>query len=379
MSINDIIVYIMVFFMVLGAIDRVIGGRFGLAAQFEEGFNAMGPLALGMIGVTCLAPLLGDVITPSIGPFFRLFGADPAMAGTIILSIDTGGYALAHAMTSNADIANYSAIILGSMMGPTLAFGIPVALGIINAEDRRFLALGTMAGLIVIPIACVIGGLIAGFDTGMVLVNMIPIFIVAFLLSLGLGLIPRGMIKGFNVFSKIMIAIITVALALAIIEKLTGLTVLPGMAPLEDSYVIIGSIAIMLAGAYPMVHVITKLAKKPLSKVGKLIGINEVSVAGMIATLANSIPMFGMVKDMDSKGKLLNFAFAVCAAFALGDHLGFAAGVEPDLIFAMVACKILGGILCVVAGIVVYKVMRKKLGGDITSAPPAAEAADIKA
>jgi len=361
MNINQVIVYIMVIFMAIAAVDRIIGGRFGLAKQFEEGFNAMGPLALGMIGVTCLAPLLGDIITPSIGPFFKIFGADPAMAGTIILSIDTGGYALAHAMTSDADIANYSAIFLGSMMGPTLAFGIPVALGIIEKRDTRFLALGTLAGIIVIPFACVIGGLIAGYDTKMIIVNMIPIFIVAILIALGLAYIPNGMIKGFMVFSKIMIAIITAALALAIISELTGLTVIKGMAPLSDSYLIIGSIAIMLAGAYPMVYIITKLAKKPLSKVGKLIGINDVAVGGLIATLANSIPMFGMIKDMDTKGKIINFSFACCAAFALGDHLGFCSGVEPDLIFPMVACKILGGIICIFTATVVYKLQGKKL------------------
>ncbi len=144
-----------------------------------------------MIGINCLAPLLGDILTPSIGPFFKLFGADPAMAGTIILSIDTGGYALAHSMTSNADIANLSAIILGSMMGPTLAFGIPVPLGIIPKDDTRFLALGTLAGIIMIPFACFLGGILAGFDVLMVFKNLIPIFIVAMLIALGLALIPK--------------------------------------------------------------------------------------------------------------------------------------------------------------------------------------------
>ena len=47
---------------------------------------------------------------------------------SLILSIDTGGYALAHAIQPNdPDIANYSAIILASMMGPTIAFNNPSA------------------------------------------------------------------------------------------------------------------------------------------------------------------------------------------------------------------------------------------------------------
>ena len=45
MSINEIIVYIMVLFMALGALDRIIGNKFGLGEKFEEGILAMGSLA----------------------------------------------------------------------------------------------------------------------------------------------------------------------------------------------------------------------------------------------------------------------------------------------------------------------------------------------
>lgn len=34
MSINEIIIYVMVIFMVLGAIDKCIGNKFGLGEQF---------------------------------------------------------------------------------------------------------------------------------------------------------------------------------------------------------------------------------------------------------------------------------------------------------------------------------------------------------
>ena len=58
MSINEIIVYLMVVFMALGAVDRILGNRFGLGEKFEEGIMAMGSLALAMIGIICLAPVL---------------------------------------------------------------------------------------------------------------------------------------------------------------------------------------------------------------------------------------------------------------------------------------------------------------------------------
>ncbi|MDV5105858.1 ethanolamine utilization protein EutH [Clostridium perfringens] len=64
----------------------------------------------------------------------------------------------------------------------------------------------------------------------------------------------------------------------------------------------------------------------------------------MIASLANNIPMFGMLKDMDDRGKIINVAFAVSTSFVLGDHLGFTSGFNPEMIFPMIVAKLVGGI-----------------------------------
>jgi ethanolamine transporter len=90
--------------------------------------------------------------------------------------------------------------------------------------------------------------------------------------------------------------------------------------------------------------VLTKLLRKPLLKLGRLLGINDTAAAGLIATLANSIATFGMVKDMDERGKVVNIAFAVSAAFVFGDHLGYTAGFAPDMLPGMIVGKLAGGI-----------------------------------
>ena len=109
----------------------------------------------------------------------------------------------------------------------------------------------------------------------------------------------------------------------------------------------VGAIAIVLAGAFPLVLLITKVLKKPLMKLGRLLGINETAAAGLVASLANSIATFGMVKDMDHRGKVVNIAFAVSAAFVFGDHLGFTAGFAPELLPAMILGKLAGGVSAV--------------------------------
>ncbi|MEG1255494.1 ethanolamine utilization protein EutH [Clostridium sp.] len=347
MGINEIIIYIMVAFMVLGALDKCIGNKFGLGEQFEEGFMAMGSLTIAMVGVVSLAPVLATVLKPIIVPIYTALGADPSMFATTLLACDMGGYPLAKELAQSAQAASFSGVIIGSMMGPTIVFTIPVALGIIKKEDHKFLATGVLAGMITIPIGALIGGLTAGFGVIMVLKNLVPIIIVAALLAIGLWIIPEKMIKGFTVFGKGVVVVITIGLAAIIIETLTGFVVIPGMAPISEGISIVGSIAIVLAGAFPMVYFITKVFKKPLMKLGSLLGMNDIAAAGMVASLANSIPMFGMMKDMDDRGKIINVAFAVSAAFVFGDHLGFVAGVEKEMIFPMIVGKLISGITAV--------------------------------
>jgi len=354
-SINEVIIYVMTVFMALGAIDRIFGNRFGLGEKFEEGILAMGSLALSMIGIIALAPVLANVLRPVVVPLFNLVGADPAVFAGTILANDMGGAPLAKELAQTVEAGQFGGLIVGAMLGPTVVFTIPVALGIIKAEDRPALARGVLAGIITIPVGSFVGGLAAGFDVLMILRNLIPIVVIALLIALGLFLVPNGMVKGFQVFGKIIIIIITVGLAAAIIETLTGITLIPGMASLEEGYLTVGGIAIVLAGAFPLVHVITKVFQKPLMKLGRLLGMNDKAAAGLVATLANNIPMFGMLHEMDGRGKVINVAFAVSAAFVFGDHLGFTAGFDASMIFPMIVGKLVGGVTAVVVAMFITR------------------------
>jgi ethanolamine transporter len=346
MDINEIIVWILMICMVLGALDRAIGNRFGLGEKFEEGFMALGPLGLAMVGVISLAPVLARILEPVVVPVYTALGADPSMFATTLLANDMGGYPLAVQLALSTDAGLLAGLILGAMMGPTVVFTIPVALGIIEKEDRGFLAKGVLAGMVTIPLGVLAGGLVAGFDPMMVLANLVPIVIAAALIAVGLWRIPEKMTTGFLAFGKGLIALISVGLAIATFEFMTGVQIMPAgweLAPVTDGIEIIGFIAMMLLGAFPAVFLIIKYAHKPLARVGKLLGMGDVAAGGMIATLANNIPMFQILKDMDARGKILNCAFAVSAAFTFGDHLGFTAAVERSMIFPMIVGKLVAG------------------------------------
>ncbi len=362
MGINEIIIYIMVVFMVLGAIDKCLDNKFGLGEKFEEGIMAMGSLAVAMIGIICLAPVLAEVLKPIIVPVFGFLGADPAMFAGTILANDMGGASLAQQLALTPEAGLFGGLIVGAMMGPTIVFIIPVALGIIEKRDQKYLATGILAGVITIPIGAFVGGLVAGFPVMMIVKNLIPIVIFAVIITIGLLTCQDAMIKGFTYFGKFVVIIITLGLAAAVVEALTGIVVIPGMAPISEGFEIVGDIAIVLAGAFPLVHVITKIFKTPLMKLGKVLGMNDVAAAGLIASLANVIPMFGMMKDMDNRGKIINVAFAVSAAFVFGDHLGFTAGFNAEMIFPMIVAKLVGGITAIILAMFMAKKMLAKEG-----------------
>ena len=377
LAINSVIVMIMMLFMLWGAIDKIMGNKFGYGEQFEEGLNCMGPLAVSMAGVVAVAPLLALVLNPIVGPLYELVGADASMFATTLLACDMGGYPLAMQMAASEAIGNYAGLILGSMMGPTIVFTIPVALGIIDPEDRPYLGAGTLVGLVTIPVGCIAGGFVMNttqykLSVAEILLNMIPVVIIAGAIAAGLWFAPAAMMKGFDKFGTGVTIFITAVTAIAIFEYNTGI-IFPlfnlmmddgtGANGLEAGLLTCGIIAIVLAGAYPMVKFVTDKFGSALEKVGSALGMNAAGSAGLVATLANNIAMFNILKDMNPKGKLLNCAFAVSAAFVFGDHLGFCAGNNAEMITPMIVGKLVAGILAVVLGNFMAPALLAKIPG----------------
>ena len=329
-----------------------------------------------MAGVVAAAPVLAQLLGPILKPIYTAIGADSSMFATTLLACDMGGYPLAMELAENPAIGNFAGLILGTMMGPTIVFTIPVALGIIKKEDRPYLGAGVLAGLITVPIGCIVGGLAMGMTEfklplGTILINLVPVIIVAALIVLGLWFAPAAMIRGFNVFGTGVTIVITIFTAIAVFQQITGIMFpvldvmsikdeVTGLSPLDSGLLTCGQIGIVLIGAFPMVKWITKTFGGVLSKIGSALGMNDKASAGLVATLANNIAMFNIMGEMNPKGKLLNVAFAVSAAFVFGDHLGFTAGNEPDMIFPVVIGKLVAGITALIlANLLAPKLLSK--------------------
>lgn len=377
-SANTVIMGIMMIFCVIGGIDKIRGNRHGYGAKFDEAFAALKPLALTMIGVITLVPILQLLLEPLIIPVYEFFGASPAMFAGTVFPVDSGAYPLALQLGgSDASIANFSGVVLGGTLGCLFIGTIPICMSMLEKEDHDCFAMAVLVAVITIPLGCIAGGLamnLTPYKLPMMkmLVNLIPVIIVAGLVALGLALRPQQVMRGFCAFGNLMQVVLTLCILMAAVQSVTGLrlpvfrlmvepAVEGGVSPLVDSFIIVGTIVLILAGAFPMVLWISRVFKKPILKLSHALGMNEAGGAGLIASLASLFPALDLVRDMNTKGKLLVLTFSVSAAFVFGDHLGFTAGVNQDMVLPLIASKLVGGITAMIlANILAPRLMKKE-------------------
>lgn len=381
--IGTVIVYIIMACAIAGAFASIKNPEEGLGKEFMSGIHAVGHIFVPAAGIMASIPYLTWFISKFIGPIFNSIGADPAIAATTILASDMGGYQLAEALKVTNE-GWVMALIVGFMSGATIVFSIPMGLAMLDKRDHKYMALGIMSGVLTIPIGAFIAScLVVLFNTDVrdvisttassnyefaisylqIFINLLPLLIFVVLIALGLKFFPRMMINGFMIFGRVMDAAIKLVLVFSIVEIFTGIftTIFgawgfdPIMADEADQFRALetaGYIGIMLAGAFPMIYLIRKYMARPLEALGQKIGLSPEGSAGLLATVANILAMFSLVRYMRPKDKVINIAFAVCSAFLLGDHLSFTANFQPNIILPVILGKFSAGIIAI---IIAYK------------------------
>ena len=293
-------------------------------------------------------------------PISKVFHLDPSIFPAAFLAVDMGGYQIATKLALTKEMGIFSGIIIASTLGATISFSIPVAIGMISKEDEKYFSKGVMIGIITIPIGCLAGGLWQKINFNTLIWNLLPIFIFAIVLGVGLLKFHNVLMKGFNVFGKLIMGLSVVGLLLQGIEAIFQVKLVLGLAPLSESTYIIGKIAFVLAGAYPMLEVINRIFKGSIEKIGEKFGINSVSVAGILGNLASNLLIFGTYKEMDPKGKVICTAFAVSGAFVFGGQFGFVSGIAPEMLGAFIISKLTAGIISIVLAVWLYEREDKK-------------------
>ena len=354
---TQIILWIMAAFSVLGTIDRILPQKYkrGYGEAFERGIQTTGPLILSMAATYALAPSLAALLNPIVTPICAAIGTDPGVFPGMLLAADMGGYPLAVEMAGTEAVGNFGGLVLGTMMGVTIVFTIPVFLPMISKEDTAVFSLGILCGVLTIPLGAIAGGLLMGLSMRVILINLLPLVVLAAIIALGLLFCKNGTIRVFCVFGRIVSVLLALLFGVAAFQSITGIilpvfgvmqTVAPGVtiSRLDEGLLVCARIGVMLTGAFPLMRFLEKHLSRVLQRAGAKAGVSSAAILGMIANLANSLAMMQLFPEMDRRGKLYNIAFTVSASFLVGDHLAFAASVQPDMVVPMLVGKAVAGV-----------------------------------
>ena len=367
------VVGIMTVFALAGIIDSLfLKGKLGLGAEFQKGIEMIGPLCMSIVGIISLVPAISWVIEKTITPLYASLGLDPSMAVTSILAIDMGGFQLAEAVANDALIGKWAGIVYGSMMGATIVFSIPVGLAAIQKKDVTAFSKGILFGIAAIPFGTFVGGLMMGIELLVVLKNLILPIIFSAVIIVCLAVWPNATTKVFTWFSTFVNICAQLGLGLAMVKDLVlvplsgnglfDIEAVPFFNLLDSAYSgigVAGAVGLVLAGALPFVACLNKWLSKPLHKFSEKTGMTDVGVTGFLLSCANNMAMFATLSSMKEREKILNVAFAVCAAFVIGDHLAFAAGNASDCIVPMMAAKLISGVIAVMIAVIFTKGMNE--------------------
>lgn len=134
-------------------------------------------------------------------------------------------------------------------------------------------------------------------------------------------------------FDEVIIWLMTVGLLIGGIDRIIGNKFGLGE-QFEEGFNAMGPLALGMVGIMILTPVISRL-------------LDAFRAVGLVITLANSIPVYKLIKQKTPGSKVINTAWLVSATATLGDHLGFTAGVRPDMITPVVLCKLIAGVLAI--------------------------------
>ena len=344
MTINQIIMIVLSLGAALGGIDLMLGNKYGYGEKFENGFRMLGPVALAMAGIICLAPVLSAVLGFLVSPLCSLLRIDPGIFGSI-LAIDMGGCQLSVDLARDHQFGLFSGVIISSIFGCTIVYNIPVGIGFINDTDRPFFTKGILLGLATMPFSILVAALMLRLPLLKILWNCMPVLLISLLLAIGVIKKPDIMMKGFQAFARFIKTIAILGLTLATITHLTGITLLKDLLPLQDAMKTVSAICIVMLGSMPLAELIQRLMKVPFKKICKTTGLNGATTTGVLLGLVSATPALAMIPQMNRRGQVVGSACLVSCVCSFGAHFAYANSMYPDMVPAMLTAKLLGGIL----------------------------------
>ena len=145
----NIFVCILIGFAIVGLLDKLQNGKWGLAGCIDQALNTMGNLCLSLLGFYCLFVTLSDQLDLS---FLRLHPSSSVIIGSL-LAPDLGGLPLIQSYIHDPATFFLTGVFLTSTLGCLISFQFPIFLGQLKPKEHPLFMEGVTYGLLgLIPI-----------------------------------------------------------------------------------------------------------------------------------------------------------------------------------------------------------------------------------
>lgn len=333
----NIFVCILIGFAIVGLLDKLQNGKWGLAGCIDQALNTMGNLCLSLLGFYCLFVTLSDQLDLS---FLRLHPSSSVIIGSL-LAPDLGGLPLIQSYIHDPATFFLTGVFLTSTLGCLISFQFPIFLGQLKPKEHPLFMEGVTYGLLgLIPIL-----LLLSLQIDFVL--LIPLFYIYGLLLLGLWKNKSLLLRLLQYFAKGIEIIGLLCFGIVLLSYFFHLPFV-SMNTLLDGLLLVFQITMIVAGSHVLCQLILHYAKKPLQSFARFCGIETMTLIGLLLSLGSSIAILPLYPKMSPEGKRINAAFCVSGAYALGGQMGFiAAMTDTKTTFFFIVLKLTGGLLAI--------------------------------
>lgn len=344
----NIIIYILLFFSIVGLIDKLLDNRLHLGQAFDQGMAQIGELLIDVGGIYCVGLTVAEMYGSKLTSLGKVLFFDPAVIIGCLLAPDMGAYPICKTIAENQLIGRYAGIIIGATMGGLVSFYLPVYLSNIRREDKSHMILGFLYGASVLPVTMILAGMLWGISIKDLFRTLSPVLLICLLIFGGLLKAENKTIKVLDIFGKVIRVIVIGSYGLLLLRiYFEGISFISD-ARLQETLFMVIKMGITISGSLVLVEIIRNIFRKQLTWIAGKLGINEWSLLGILVGIPTGIAILPIYARMDSKGKIINGAFTISGHYMLGGQLALIAANESSKFLSIYICyKFLGGILAI--------------------------------
>ena len=344
----NIFILILAGFAAIGLIDLMIGGKMGLAEDFEKGLANMGGLALSIVGFYAVCVPFVQNHAAAITEATAFLPFDPSLVFGCLLAPDMGAFRLAQNLAATPSLAVFSGALVAGGLGMTIGYQLPVFLAAVKKDEISDLMQGFIFGLITLAPGLIVGGLLLKIPVAALFLNLIPILALSLLLIGAFVKFPTGTRKVLTVFGNL-IRIISFGFFLLAAAGvfIPSISIVDQESIKEILYMILRMV-LVATGGMVVSNLVLRFLPGAISRAAVLLGVNNEAVIGLFLSIFQSLAMLPLFSRMDRRGKVLNAAFSVCGAYVAGGQMAFVSSLtDGGQLLGYFACKIISGVLAV--------------------------------